>query len=300
MAEVFTSVPAKSTLKFLWFSARNPPAEPTASFDGKVILITGANAGLGFQAAKKLVALGPAKLIFAVRSLQRGQDAKAKIEAETSCRKDLIEVFLLDMGSLTCIDEFVTHLNEKVPTVHIAILNAGTNLPRYETSSDDWEMCLQVNTISTAYLAILLLPKLRETAKRSGLPSVLEIVASVGHSDVDISNVTDPKSILQKVNDQANYNMFKQYSITKLLAMWAMKRIANKVNPNHVIVLASCPGLCRSDMGRNFNVAMNVADSIAKTFIGRTAKEGGRGLVNATIVGTEAHGGFFSLDVISQ
>ncbi|KAL8979103.1 MAG: hypothetical protein Q9205_005480 [Flavoplaca limonia] len=39
--------------KLLWWSARHPPEDPTVRFDSRTILITGANTGLGFEAALK-------------------------------------------------------------------------------------------------------------------------------------------------------------------------------------------------------------------------------------------------------
>jgi short-subunit dehydrogenase len=73
-----------------------------------------------------LFALGVSKLIFAVRSLEKGEAAKLEIERKTKCNAEVIQLFKLDMSSYESIENFVK----------------------------------EVNVISTAYLAILLLPSL--------------------------------------------------------------------------------------------------------------------------------------------
>ncbi|KAH8660001.1 short-chain dehydrogenase/reductase [Xylariales sp. PMI_506] len=303
MAESFTSVPAVGTFGCVWYATRHPPTQPTASYAGKVVLVTGANAGLGFQAAKKFAALGAKRLLLAVRSLERGRVAQARIEKETGCASDVIELLQLDMDTFASMDSFLAAVNEKVPEIHVAVLNAGLNTPYYTLSPEGWEICLQVNAISTIYLAIGLLPKLRLTARASGRASILEIVNTIGHGDIKASTVADPESILSKLNDSKNFALATQYSASKLLSMWGVKRIADRVDPSEVIVLAACPNVCRSDMGSSFKsglgLFLRVADRVVKTFIGRTAEEGGRILVNATNVGPEAHGAFLSLDQIA-
>ncbi|KAL9632124.1 MAG: hypothetical protein Q9204_003921 [Flavoplaca sp. TL-2023a] len=51
--------------KLLWWSTRHPPEDPTVRFDSRTILITGANTGLGFEAALKYASLAAARLLLA-------------------------------------------------------------------------------------------------------------------------------------------------------------------------------------------------------------------------------------------
>jgi retinol dehydrogenase 12 len=50
------------------------PPVVTADLTGKTVVVTGANIGLGFEAAKHLARMGPKKLIIAVRSQEKGED----------------------------------------------------------------------------------------------------------------------------------------------------------------------------------------------------------------------------------
>ncbi|OJD16098.1 hypothetical protein AJ78_03678 [Emergomyces pasteurianus Ep9510] len=135
-------------------------------------------------------------------------------------------------------------------------------------------MSIQVNGISTAYLGILLLSKLRETGLSTGRPAHLEVVASCAQGDVNMKNVRDASSILQKINDPKNFGVESQYCIFKLLSMWVTTHIAAKVCVEQVIVGASCPA--------------------------RTAEEGSRTLVSGTLLGSDAHGGFWTHDTIAM
>jgi NAD(P)-dependent dehydrogenase (short-subunit alcohol dehydrogenase family) len=288
-----------TSLSYFWWASKHPPADPKTSFVGKVVLITGANAGLGFEAATKFAALGVSKLIFGVRSLEKGKAAKAQIERVTKCRVDVIQLFKLDMSSYDSVENFVKEVTAKFPKINAAVLNAGVAPAAYNLSPHGYEMSIQVNVISTAYLGILLLPSLRETAAATQTPSHLEFVSSHGHTGAKVETIKGGDSILGKVNDPKLFSFMVQYVNSKLLEMWAMVQIAAKVSPSEVIVTASCPGLCRSSLGRDFSLALRVPDGLFKRIFGRSAEEGSRTLVSAVTVGEEAHGGFWTNDAVT-
>jgi len=300
MAEAFTSVPAKTTPARMRWARANPPKDPTTPFEGKTVLITGANTGLGFEAAIKFARLGTSKLILGVRSLQRGREAKAKIEEASKCKSDVIHLEALDMSSYASVENFVEQVNKQFPIIHVAVLNAGIAPPSHQLSKDGLEMSIQVNVVSTAYLAILLLPKLRESGRAIGSPAHLEFVASSGHGAVAVESVKDDASILKKVSDPANFKFTSQYQISKLLEMWVMEHVAEKVKPEEVIINASCPGLCKSSIGRDFSLVLRIIDGIFKGIFAQTTEAGSRILVSATTTGPEAHGGFWTLDTVAM
>lgn len=61
-----------------------PPSDPIASLEGKIVLVTGGNSGLGLEAAIKFINLGVSRLIIGCRSIERGNEAKKLIEQRTS------------------------------------------------------------------------------------------------------------------------------------------------------------------------------------------------------------------------
>ncbi|KAJ3511416.1 hypothetical protein NM208_g15434 [Fusarium decemcellulare] len=296
--DTFANTPAQSSLGYFCWAVKNPPSDPTTQFTGKTVLITGANTGIGFEAALKLAKLGAAKIILGVRSIQRGEAAKKRIQnALGPCFKpDLVELVELDMMQFSSVEAFAHQVSNKFPKIHAAILNAGIAPVAYNTSDDKWESSLQTNVLSTAYLAILLLPKLRQTAKSSGYPTHLEFVASNGHGDVNVASVQSDSNLLEKVNNADNFNMLKQYSITKLLEMYVVRELAAKVSSSEVIVVSVCPGLCKSDIARDAPWAMRKMDAVWKALYARSPEEGSRTLVSGILLEESAHGGFWTND----
>lgn len=301
-ADILASHPPKASLSTLYWTARNPPEDPTQSFQGQTILITGPNTGLGFEAALKFAKLGASKLIFGVRSIERGNAAKRRILEQIKGKPspDLIEVAELDMMSFASVARFAEQINSKYSQVHAVVLNAGIAAAKYIQSPDGWESSLQVNVLSTAYLAILLLPMLRKTAQSSGNPTHLQIVASGGHGDVEAISIQDSGRVVDKVTKEENFSVLKQYSITKLLVMYVMNQLASKVSAKEVIVLAVCPGLCKSDIAREAPYIIQKIDGVWKSIFARSTEEGSRTLVSGITLGEKAHGQFWTNDRISM
>jgi NAD(P)-dependent dehydrogenase (short-subunit alcohol dehydrogenase family) len=65
------------------------------------------------------------------------------------------------MSTFVSVKKFADMVTKEIPWIDFAMLNAGIAAPLYQVSPDGYEMSLQVNVISTALLAILLLPKLQ-------------------------------------------------------------------------------------------------------------------------------------------
>lgn len=95
-----------------------------------VAIITGANAGLGFESAKQLLALNLSHLILAVRSPGKGETAAAELRKLHPQAK--VEVWPLDMCSYRSIQSFADRVGQDLPRLDIALLNAGLVKPSFE------------------------------------------------------------------------------------------------------------------------------------------------------------------------
>ena len=91
------------------------------------VLITGANAGIGFEAAREILGSRPARLIVAVRDLEKGNAAKRSLAASGSVAATSIEVRELDQASFQSVRSFAKGLEGQ--RIDIAILNAGSSAP---------------------------------------------------------------------------------------------------------------------------------------------------------------------------
>lgn len=290
----------KLPVRLRW-SKTHPPTDPTVSFAGKTVLVTGANTGLGFQAAVKYATLKADKLILGVRSIHKGEEAKKRITELTGYNPDAIVVLAVDLGNFASVRAFVRALENVTSRLDVALLNAGLGNPTYETSTAGWEMAVQVNVLSTAFMAILLLPILRSSATSGSTPH-LSFVNSHGHSMVSKDSTLVDGSLLKTANEEKDWDTNKSYSLVKLLgiaAMQAIARIATGADQPQVIVNAVCPDLCRTDLGRKWGfMSKKIGMPIFYSLFARTAEEGSRSLVSATALGPESHGRFWHHDIL--
>ncbi|KAL8704427.1 MAG: hypothetical protein Q9201_002418 [Fulgogasparrea decipioides] len=288
--------------KLLWWSARHPPEDPTVRFDTKTILITGANTGLGLQAALKYASLGAAKLLLGVRSIDKGNAAKAKIVRGTSFNADDIAVLQVDLGTFASIQRFVEDLNRATDQIDVVLLNAGVGPPSYKRSPEGWEMAVQVNVLSTALMGLLLLPKLRATAqaRRGGLVH-MTFVNSIAHADVK-REWFEGKTLLTVANEEKSWDAQKSYGMVKLLGMAAMRGVAKAAvkgpNGDAIVIYSCCPSLCKTDLGREWGTGMKVVMMGMQAVFARSAEQGARTLVSASALDSRASGKFWSHDIL--
>jgi retinol dehydrogenase 12 len=116
------------------------------SLKGKTYIVTGANIGLGLEAARNLVRLEASKVILAVRSVEKGEGAKASILESTWGSDDTIEVWPLSLLSTASVKEFAARVNglERVDGV---ILNAAVMTEKFELFEGE-ETTIKTNVIS--------------------------------------------------------------------------------------------------------------------------------------------------------
>ncbi|KAK2051504.1 short-chain dehydrogenase/reductase [Colletotrichum caudatum] len=288
-------------VRLLW-SKTHPPDDPVVSFQGKTVLVTGANTGLGFEAAVKYAALGAEKVILGVRSARKGEDAKKRIMDISGRSPDAIIILQVDLVDFGSVKSFVRDLEKLTSKLDVALLNAGLGNPTYEKSGG-WEMSVKVNVLSTALMAILLLPLLRSSAADGGPAPHLTFVNSHGHSMVSKDSPLVDGSLLRTANDEKTWETNKSYSLVKLLGMAVMQAAARMTvgeeQRPQIIVNAVCPDLCKTDLGRNWTGFMaNTGKAIFYALFARTAEQGARSLVSATALGPESHGRFWHHDVL--
>ena len=181
---------------------------PQESAVGQTVIVTGANTGLGFEAAKHFVRLGAAKVILAVRDEEKGEAAKRSI-GETEKRPDIVEVWLLDLCSYASVKQFAERVRKTLARVDILLENAGVAKYTYSIAEDN-ETSITTNVVSTFLLALLLLPKLRETAARFNVTPHLTITTSAVHFFTQFPEKSSD-DIFETLNDRDTANMADRY-----------------------------------------------------------------------------------------
>lgn len=150
------------------------------------VVVTGANVGLGKEAARHFCRLGASKVILACRDVQKGRKAKADIEESTS-NKGVMDVWELDLSSFQSVKDFCQRAEAKLERVDIVVENAGIAIGTYVEADGGFESSIAVNVVSTFLMACLMLPILRRTAMRFNVEPRLTIVSSDAHMFVRIS-----------------------------------------------------------------------------------------------------------------
>jgi NAD(P)-dependent dehydrogenase (short-subunit alcohol dehydrogenase family) len=274
-------------------------ADPTSSFENQTIIITGSNVGLGYEAAKKFIRLGASRLIMAVRSVDKGNAAKARIEQDTGIT-GRIEVWPLDMSSYDSIKAFAEKASTHLDRIDVALLNAGVHNRYYEQSPYGWEGTLQVNTLSTILLALLLIPKLK-SSKTSKHTAILEITSSGRHTEPKIDpKLYDEPNLLQWYSKKEHFHGDTLYAISKFLLQLCINELAkqalNQYDEPEVVITSVCPGFCNSDLARDYSgLVMGTVRAFVFSFA-RTAEEGSRTLVSGSTLGLDSHGKFWQHD----
>ena len=130
---------------------------------GKVVVITGANSGLGFYTALEL-AKHQAEVILACRNVENGKLAKENIIKQYPDAH--VSVIRLDLSSFDSIKSFVSEFNDQYKKLDVLINNAGIMaLPQRETSVDGLEAQVGTNHYGHFLLTALLFPKISKNGR---------------------------------------------------------------------------------------------------------------------------------------
>ena len=284
-----------NVLKNKWIT---PGKIVTESFAGRNVIVTGANSGVGLEAAAKFSALGASKVILAVRNLQKGETAKATIESRTG-KKDQLEVWQLDMNSFDSVVAFAKRA-ETLDHLSVALLNAGLRKTEFSQSKEGWEEDLQVHVLSSILLGILLLPKLKASKAHTGKIPVLAFVNSglIVNAKIPPTLLQQP-DLLQAYNTPTNFDPGSQYTMTKLLLMYATNVLASGISSEDIIVTSTCPGFVKTDLARDTQFpGRTVVLTIIAAIMMRSPEQGARSLVSATTEGERLHGRFWKSDIV--
>lgn len=220
------------------------PPVPTASFNGKTAIVTGASSGLGLEACKWMVRLGASKVILACRNVEKANAALKDIEATTSCSPDTLQVWHLDLSSYASIQAFSNRVNAELSRLDALVANAGLWKHKFGMTEDN-EETLTTNVVSMSLLAFLLHPKLRETATEYKTQTHFTVTGSELY---EVAKFKERKAaagqLFATLNDQREANMSDRYNVSKLFAIFVVKQIAHlsPITSSGVIVNCVAPG----------------------------------------------------------
>lgn len=198
---------------------------------GKCFIVTGANAGIGFEAAKVLAARG-ARVLLGCRDKAKADAAIARIGGNVSHLP-------LDLADLASVREAAS-IGAAEPRLDGLINNAGVMFPPLTRTAQGFELQWGVNHLGHFALAGLLLPKLAQTPGAR-----IVITASLAHQRGAIA--------WDDLNAQAGYNRTQRYSDSKLANMLHLFELDRRLRAagSPVTAIGCHPGVAATELMRH-------------------------------------------------
>ncbi|KAH7414239.1 hypothetical protein DE146DRAFT_28687 [Phaeosphaeria sp. MPI-PUGE-AT-0046c] len=260
---------------------------------GKTYIVTGSNNGLGLETARHLVASSAARVILAVRNTTAGEKAKIDIERTTG-RTGVAEVWHLDLASYVSVKKFAEKVRNELDRIDGMIENAGVFLNKW-TVAEAMETSMTVNVVNTMFLAVLVMPKLIESARRYGIqPRLVFLVSGLGFQAAAKHELDKGgrQNVLMGVNNSKKQDMNQRYALTKLIEIYAVRAMSEMfpVEKTNVAINMVSPGICSTGLARDASVFFRAAQGVIRTVLSRTAEQGSRTILHALLAEEDTHG----------
>lgn len=227
---------------------------------GRVAVITGANTGLGYETAAALADRG-AHVVLAVRNLDKGKDAAARITAT----RPQAEVGLqeLDLTSLESVRAAADQLRSDHDRIDLLINNAGVMWTPKSTTKDGFELQFGTNHLGHFALTGLLLDRMLPVAG-----SRIVTVSSIGHRILADIHFDD-------LQWERRYNRVAAYGQAKLANLLFTYELQRRLAPHGTTIAAAAhPGTSRTELARNIPALLGPVFNVVEPFIAQDAATG--------------------------
>lgn len=228
---------------------------------GRVVVITGANTGIGYAAAVVLAARG-AHVVLAVRNLDKGTDAVARIRAAHPRAE--VSLQRLDLAALDSVRAAADALRAAYPRIDLLINNAGVMMTPRQTTADGFEMQFGTNHLGHFALTGLLLDSLLGVGG-----SRVVTVSSNGHRLMAAIHFDD----LQWENGYNRVAAYGQAKLANLLFTYELQRRLAATN-RPTIAVAAHPGGSNTELTRNLPALLRPAERLISPLIFQNAAMG--------------------------
>lgn len=219
----------------------------------RIAIVTGANAGLGFETAQALAAKG-AHVVMACRDRDRADAARQKIIAQYP--KATVEVRIIDTGSLESVRRFADSFNRDHQRLDLLINNAGIMITPHFVTPDGFEGQLGVNYLGHFLLTGLLLPAIAATPK-ARVVSLYSLAANWSGIQFD------------DIQFQQKYDATKAYSQSKraclMFGLELNKRL--RIADIDAMSMSAHPGYSQSDLSRHLALPIRLMLAVFGSFI---------------------------------
>ena len=227
--------------------------------DGKIVLITGANSGVGFATARKLAELG-ASVVMVCRDSIRGHDARKEIARVATDSPPAL--LLCDLSSQASIREVASEIHTRLPRIDVLVNNAAAIFSSRQLTADGIEKTFAINHLAPFLLTNLLLDLVRAAPAGRILT-----VASESHSGaLEFDNL----------QGERHYNFFSAYNRSKLANILFTYELAHRLKGTGTTANCLTPGPTVTSFGNNLTGLPALFPAVMKKipFLFRSAEKG--------------------------
>ena len=253
---------------------------------GRVAVITGANTGLGYQTALALAEHG-AQVVLAVRNLDKGKDAAARITAASPAADVALQE--LDLTSLESVREAAEQLRSDYDSIDLLINNAGVMWTPKSTTKDGFELQFGTNHLGHFALTGLLLDRLLPVAG-----SRVVTVSSIGHRLLADIHFDD-------LQWERRYNRVAAYGQSKLANLLFTYDLQRRLAARQTTIAAAAhPGGSRTELTRSLPALIAPVFSVAEPFLAQDAATGALPTLRAATDPAVLGGQYFGPDGFAE
>lgn len=214
-------------------------AKGAPDLTGRVVVITGANSGIGKEAAVALADMG-ATVVATARSPEKGERAVAQIRRRSGADADRVQLGRLDLASLASVRHFAAEVLDRHARLDVLVHNAGLVVGRRQVTVDGFEETIGVNHLGPFLLTSLLRERLVASA-----PARVVTVSSVAHRGASAG------ALLTDLHSEAGYDQMGVYAKSKLANILFTGELARRMAGTGVTANCLHPGIVRSGFARH-------------------------------------------------
>ncbi|XP_072163608.1 retinol dehydrogenase 12-like [Diadema setosum] len=233
--------------------------------DGKTVIVTGANTGIGKETARDLARRG-ARVILACRDELRGHEAETDIRLTTG--SDNVVFMKLNLASFQSIRHFTKEFSSREERLDILVNNAGVINDGSLRTEDGHELVFGVNHLGHFLLTSLLLEKLKKSAP-SRVVNVASSAYMLGALDFEKLDV--------------NEGRVKSYARSKLANVLFTRQLALNLEGTGVTAFSLHPGSINTEIKRNWAGWLRALSPIISFFFLKSAKAGAQTSIHCSV-----------------
>jgi len=227
---------------------------------GKVVLITGATAGIGRVTARELADAG-ATVVLAARSKEKAEATREWISRGTG--NSSVDLIIGDLSVQSHVRSIAEQVISRYGGLDVLVNNAGGFFQRRTESADGIEMTFALNHLAPYLLTNLLLDALKKKS-----PARVVTVSSDAHTRATMN--------FDDLQGRARYRGWGAYGQSKLANLLFTYELARRLQGSGITANALHPGFVASEFAKNNGTGMRLAMSIAHRLGAISVDEGAR------------------------